>query len=234
MNRTGQTAKFNFLWLTFICGSSRRGAFLLRRHTRRDRRRSRPAGGEYAAADSAPRQHRRARSMVAFRSHGPFRVPRGVDQCSEAYRHHALDLLRRSLRRPSQKDRTTWVRMDRLAAEWLPPPPVLHPWPEDRLLVKTRGRSRMSYLGKYGAVRRAPSNRLPTTIANTSGASECGREQPVGTMDPECDAAQRVATINVGPSTALRGRWRWQTDRVALSLALQGAVGPWHKCCQTA
>ena len=24
-----------------------------------------------------------------------------------------------------------------LAAEWLPPPHVLHPWPEDRLIVKS-------------------------------------------------------------------------------------------------
>jgi hypothetical protein len=34
------------------------------------------------------------------------------------------------------KDRITWARMDRLADEWLPPPHVLHPWPEERLAVK--------------------------------------------------------------------------------------------------
>jgi len=64
-------------------------------------------------------------------------------QAIGAYRHHVLDLWRRTLRRRSQKDRTTWACMDRLAAEWLPPPHVLHPWPEDRLFVKTQGKSRM-------------------------------------------------------------------------------------------
>ncbi len=40
--RTGQgkPQTFNFLGFTFICGRSRRGAFLLRRHTRRDRMRA--------------------------------------------------------------------------------------------------------------------------------------------------------------------------------------------------
>jgi hypothetical protein len=48
----------------------------------------------------------------------------------------SLDLWRRSLKRRSQKDRMTWARMDRLAAEWLPPPHVLHPWPEERMAVR--------------------------------------------------------------------------------------------------
>ncbi len=34
---TGKPQTFNFLGFTFICGRSRRGAFLLRRRTRRDR-----------------------------------------------------------------------------------------------------------------------------------------------------------------------------------------------------
>ena len=42
----------------------------------------------------------------------------------------------RRAHRRSQKDRMTWARMDRLASEWLPPPHVLHPWPEDRTAVR--------------------------------------------------------------------------------------------------
>jgi RNA-directed DNA polymerase len=30
----------------------------------------------------------------------------------------------------------TWERMNRIAAAWLPPPRILHPWPEDRFAVK--------------------------------------------------------------------------------------------------
>ncbi len=54
----------------------------------------------------------------------------------DAYHHHVIDLWRRSLRRRSQKDRMTWTRMDRLAAERLPSPHVLHHWPEDYFAVK--------------------------------------------------------------------------------------------------
>ena len=57
-------------------------------------------------------------------------------QALGAYRYHVIDLWRRSLKRRSQKDRMTWARMDRLAKEWLPPPHVLHPWPEDRFAVR--------------------------------------------------------------------------------------------------
>ncbi|MBK6850948.1 MAG: group II intron reverse transcriptase/maturase [Burkholderiales bacterium] len=39
-NGQGKPQTFNFLGFTFICGRSRRGAFLLRRHTRRDRMRA--------------------------------------------------------------------------------------------------------------------------------------------------------------------------------------------------
>jgi len=52
-----------------------------------------------------------------------------------AFRHHVKDLWRRMLRRRSQKDRTTWERIDRLAAEFLPKPRILHLWPDERFLV---------------------------------------------------------------------------------------------------
>lgn len=48
-----------------------------------------------------------------------------------------------SLRRRSQRHRLTWSRMNVLAAKYLPPPRVLHPWPEQRFLVNHRGRRRM-------------------------------------------------------------------------------------------
>ena len=144
-NGQGKPQTFNFLGFTFICGRSRRGAFLLRRHTRRDRMRAALQEVKMQLRNrrdaSIAEQGRWLRSVVMgyFAYHA---VPTNA-QAIGAYRHHVLDLWRRSLRRRSQKDRTTWKRMDRLAAEWLPPPHVLHPWPEDRLSVRTRGRSRM-------------------------------------------------------------------------------------------
>jgi len=41
----------------------------------------------------------------------------------------------RTLRRRSQKDRTTWERMLKLADEFLPHPRILHPWPNQRFDV---------------------------------------------------------------------------------------------------
>jgi len=42
----------------------------------------------------------------------------------------------RSLRKRSQRDRTTWDKMKKLSDEWLPKPRVLHPWPSQRFAVK--------------------------------------------------------------------------------------------------
>jgi len=137
-NGQGKPQTFNFLGFTFICGRSRRGAFLLRRHTRRDRMRAalRDVKDELRRRrhDSLAEQGRWLRSVVTgyFAYHAVPTNAQGIG----AYRHHVIDLWRRSLKRRSQKDRMTWARMDRLANEWLPSPHVLHPWPEDRLAVR--------------------------------------------------------------------------------------------------
>jgi hypothetical protein len=46
-----------------------------------------------------------------------------------------------SLRRRSQKTRMTWQRMYRLLRAHFPPPRIVHPYPEQRFAVMTRGRS---------------------------------------------------------------------------------------------
>ena len=53
-----------------------------------------------------------------------------------AFRHHVLRLWLRTLRRRSQKSKLTWERMTQLAADWLPSPQILHPWPNQRFAVK--------------------------------------------------------------------------------------------------
>jgi hypothetical protein len=53
-----------------------------------------------------------------------------------AFRHCVADLWRRTLRRRSQKDGFTWDRMTKLAADWLPAPRILHPWPDQSFAVK--------------------------------------------------------------------------------------------------
>jgi hypothetical protein len=53
-----------------------------------------------------------------------------------AFRYHVRVLWLRALRRRSQKDRMTWARMAKLAADWLPKPRILHPWPSQRFAVR--------------------------------------------------------------------------------------------------
>ncbi len=48
-----------------------------------------------------------------------------------AFRHYVGDLWRRN-----QKTHLTWDRMTKLVADWLPPPRILHPWPDRRFAVK--------------------------------------------------------------------------------------------------
>ena len=134
----GKPETFTFLGFTFICGKSRRGAFLLHRKTRGDRMRARlqeiKAQLRSRMHEPIPEQGRWLRAVVTgfFAYHA---VPTN-SRALGAFRHHVTTLWLRTLRRRSQKDRMTWERMAKIAAEWLPAPRVLHPWPNQRFAVK--------------------------------------------------------------------------------------------------
>lgn len=133
----GKPETFNFLGFTHICGRSRRGGFQLKRKTRRDRMRTKLREIKEALRrrmhDSIAQQGLWLRQVVGgyFNYHA---VPTNSRSLS-AFRHHVTDLWRRTLRRRSQKDRTTWARMLQLAQEFLPAPRILHPWPDTRFAV---------------------------------------------------------------------------------------------------
>lgn len=134
----GKPATFNFLAFTFICSKSRRGKFVVKRRTRRDRMQARlqEIKGELRRRlhQPIPEQGKWLRQVVTgfFAYHA---VPdNGV--ALRVFRHYVTDLWRRSLRRRSQKDTLTWTRMKKLADDWLPKPLILHPRPSDRFAVK--------------------------------------------------------------------------------------------------
>src|SRR6266478_3295397 len=52
-----------------------------------------------------------------------------------AFYYYVKRIWLRTLRRRSQKDRFSWQRMHRLAADWLPQPRILHPYPDKRFAV---------------------------------------------------------------------------------------------------
>lgn len=52
------------------------------------------------------------------------------------FRYHVMRLWLRTLRRRSQKNKTTWERLSKIAGDWLQKPRILHPWPSERFAVK--------------------------------------------------------------------------------------------------
>ena len=134
----GKPETFDFLGFTFVCGKSRRGRFLIKRKTRRDRMRAklREIKEEMRRRmhQPIPEQGRWLRQVVTgfFAYHA---VPTNGRSLA-AFRYHVTNLWRRSLRRRSQKDHTTWAQVTKLVDDWLPRPRILHPWPNQRFAVK--------------------------------------------------------------------------------------------------
>ena len=159
----GKPETFNFLGFTFICSKSRRGKFLIKRKTRRDRMR---------AKLQAIKQELRQRMHQPIPVQGKWlgQVVRGYfnyfavptnGQTISAFRFHVLDLWRRSLRRRSQKGGVTWQRIRRWADDWLPKPRILHPWPSARFAVRHPRWEPMRASRLYGSVRGTLSNGRP-------------------------------------------------------------------------
>jgi hypothetical protein len=134
----GKPETFNFLGFTHICGRSRRGRFVLRRKTRRDRMRAKLRALKVELRrrmhEPIPQQGRWLAQVV--RGYFAYHAVPTNSQRLNAFRDHVLVLWWRVLRRRSQKDWTTWPRMSRLARDFLPTPRILHPWPDTRFAVK--------------------------------------------------------------------------------------------------
>jgi len=133
----GKPETFNFLGFTFICGKSRQGKFQIKRKSRRDRMRAKLQAIKQELRrrmhQSIPQQGIWLRQVVTgyFNYHA---VPTN-GRALATFRFHVIDLWRRTLRRRSQTDWTTWEKAARLAHDFLPKPRILHPWPERRFAV---------------------------------------------------------------------------------------------------
>src|SRR5437879_6319305 len=130
----GKPETFNFLGFTFLCGKSRRGNFLLKRKTRRHRMAAKlkEVKGELRQRmhQPIPMQGTWLRQVVTgfFGYHA---VPTNFPALA-AFRLHVARLWRRTLLRRSQKDGTTWKRIEELDDDFLPKPRILHPWQGER------------------------------------------------------------------------------------------------------
>src|SRR5208283_2140545 len=118
--------------------TGRKGRFLIIRKTRRDRMMAK-------LLELKEEMRRRMHWPISEQGEWLKRVVGGFfnyhavptnSRALAAFRHHVRVLWGRTLRRRSQKDRTTWDRIAQLAEEWLPKPRILHPWPNVRFAVK--------------------------------------------------------------------------------------------------
>jgi RNA-directed DNA polymerase len=134
----GKPETFNFLGFTFACGKTLSGKFQIKRTTRSDRMRVklREIKGKLRRCMHEPiPEQGKWLGQVVRGYFNYFAVPTN-GRALDVFRHHAIDLWRRTLRRRSQKDRITWARMTKLAEDFLPKPIILHLWPSDRFAVR--------------------------------------------------------------------------------------------------
>jgi RNA-directed DNA polymerase len=133
----GKPETFNFLGFTMICGQKRTGGFQLLRRTRGDRLQ---AAIQRVKGELQRRRHQPipeqgkwlgqvVRGFYAYHA-----VPTNY-RALVVFRVRIAQLWKRALMRRSQRARRTWERMARLLDAWLPPPRILHPWPERRFAV---------------------------------------------------------------------------------------------------
>jgi RNA-directed DNA polymerase len=139
----GKPETFDFLGFTHMYARDRKGAPRLKRTTARKK---------LVAKMASLRDEIRRRTHTSWKGVGKwlakvltghyryYGVPGNFDAMA-AFRARVTETWYRALRRRSQRTRMTWPRMRKLADRWLPRPTIMHPHPEKRFAVTTRGRS---------------------------------------------------------------------------------------------
>jgi len=153
------------------------GRFLLKRKSRRDRMRSKlraiKAELRQRLHEPIPEQGKWLAQVVRgyFAYHA---VPTNARSLG-AFLHYVKRLWQRALRCRSQKDGTTWERVANLAAEFLPKPRVLHPWPDERFQVEAECLNRArSVLFGGRAVMRVPTEIVDDQLRPLEFAAQAG------------------------------------------------------------
>ena len=134
----GKPETFDFLGFTHCCGTTRNGTFTIKRKSIAKRMR---AALQKIKLQLKRRMHDAVievggwlRSVVRgwFNYHA---IPGNIN-CLDEFHTQVQRLWRRILRRQSHKGVVwTWERIQRLTRRWLPNPKILHPYPEQRLIV---------------------------------------------------------------------------------------------------
>ena len=134
----GKPEPFDFLGFTHICGRSRKGGFVLRRQSRRDRLRAklREIKENLRINRHAPIEEQGSWLRHVMTGYFAYHAVPTNGPSLNLFRRAVAWMWRRSLRRRGQRDKTSWDTINRLADRWLPRPRILHPWPSQRFAVK--------------------------------------------------------------------------------------------------
>jgi RNA-directed DNA polymerase len=135
----GKPETFTFLGFTHYCGKTRKGCFTIKRKTAGKKLRAKL---QEVKAKLRRNMHtdvgkvgKYLRSVLV--GHYRYYAVPGNDRALKTFRFEIFKYWLKMLRRRSQKDRTSRRRVDSLANRWLPYPQIMHPYPNQRLCVKT-------------------------------------------------------------------------------------------------
>jgi group II intron reverse transcriptase/maturase len=134
----GRPETFNFLGFTHGCGTTRKGAFTIKRKSIAKRLRAKLQDIKVQLQRCMHRPVTEVgkwlRSVV--RGWMNYHAVPGNIRSLDQFRTQVARLWLHVLRRRSQKGRKwTWERLERLIHRWLPKPEILHPYPNERLVV---------------------------------------------------------------------------------------------------
>jgi group II intron reverse transcriptase/maturase len=141
----GKPQTFDFLGFTHCCGTTRKGHFMVLRLTSAKRLRAKL---QAVKLELRRRMHhpilaqgQYLRAVVT--GHGRyFGVPCNGARLRQ-FGHQVERLWHRTLCRRSQTHHLPWRQMHRLTERWIPSLHICHPYPSQRLIVTTQGKSRV-------------------------------------------------------------------------------------------
>jgi RNA-directed DNA polymerase len=151
----GKPETFDFLGLTHMCSTTKRGKFTVRRCpiAKRLRKKLQEVKQTLRARLHWPIEKLGAwLTSVVIGHYRYYGVPRNMGRL-RVFRECILRYWCRIVRRRSQRHRMTWQRMYQLATQWLPEPHIMHPYPAQRLRVTTRGKRPVRSYRTPGSVR---------------------------------------------------------------------------------
>ena len=135
----GKPETFDFLGMTHFCDQSRKGRFRVgRKPSRKKVNRTLRRITQALRNRWHDNRHETAKWMdrVINGWLNYYAMP-GSGRHLERVVHRCKRLLWRALRRRSQRDRSEWEKIDTLIAAHWPKVRIRHPWPNQRLVVKT-------------------------------------------------------------------------------------------------